>query len=187
MNRTLFFLFSFFFFSYCSAQKSKISYNGENTFFISSTLFSELKINGKVSFEDIRKEESWELLIKKFGETGFTEVVSDSLFGNSRIDDFGGLRIYYSEIEDPSRLLANRVEIDNTSFSLMANNFELTIGEPINKYLPAEMNNSMVGESYLVLQLEYEKDKYADIESIGIKLNPNSGVIKSMRIILWRP
>ncbi|RNC83056.1 MAG: hypothetical protein ED557_10075 [Balneola sp.] len=170
-----------------SAQGTKISYNGENTFYISSSLYSELKVNGKISFEDILQEGSWNLLIKEFGEPENTDLVSDSLFGKSRSDDFDGLRIYYSEIEDPGKLLANRVEIDSTSFSLIANDFELSIRKPINDLFPAELKNKLSGKNRLVLFIEYEENKYADIETIGLEIDPYTGIIKSMLIILWRP
>ncbi len=181
-------LLSFFLFSYCSAQENKISYNGENTFFISSALYSELKINGAVSFADIRQEERWKLLIKEFGEPEETRRgISLDVGGGSRIDKFDGLTVFYSEYEDPTKLLANRIKIDNPSFSLTANNFELSIGKPINDLLPSELNNKLAGENYVVLYIEYEKDSYADIESIGLEIDPYSGIIKSMLIILWRP
>lgn len=150
-------------------------------------MYSELKVNGKISFEDILQEGSWNLLIKEFGEPENTDLVSDSLFGKSRSDDFDGLRIYYSEIEDPGKLLANRVEIDSTSFSLIANDFELSIRKPINDLFPAELKNKLSGKNRLVLFIEYEENKYADIETIGLEIDPYTGIIKSMLIILWRP
>jgi|GEM_PF-2682597 len=170
----------------CISQDSNIVYDHDQSkWFISESIYRGFKINNTVLLTSLRSDsEPWTLLNDGFPNT-YSAKLDTSFFGLERTDDLNGLKLYYSDYENPGALTASRLELTTSSFFLTSERLELRVGSSIENIVPNDLLKSSSQANFLEIFIQ-SNNTYLDAPFIVVLFDSDTRLIKEIKVIFWR-
>jgi hypothetical protein len=169
----------------CEAQNQKVEFNeSEQIYFMSVNSFLNLTINGQISVEDILSEnKKIELFTPKF-----RALIDTTVFGVEKTLVWDGMKLYYSENQEPGKLTPTRLELYSNKYKIESGDLKIEPGQPLdsiiqNRNLTIEPNRNTLG----IRVFNQKLGQYSYDYDVVIEVSEESNVINSITLIFWKP